>query len=203
MTEIIVDGVTTTLPDAGQETVADVVGLVSSTLDAKKRIVRVYVDDKEVTGEREQHLRSLASLSSISLETGLASDLANETLASIEEFQTALMAELNRAVEMFRMDTFEKANEVFARCLDGMQVLLNTTLSVASLLQVGAPDVVTGDSTLEENTRKISRVLDELISAQTNRDSILVADLIEYELHPLLEDWTGVVESLRGISVAV
>ena len=203
MTEIIVDGATVSLPDAGQETVADVVGLVSSTLDPKKRIMRVFVDEKEVTGAREQHLRSLASLTSISLETGLASDLANETLVSIEEFQQALIEELSRAIEMFRMDTFEKANEVFARCLDGLRILLNTTLSVASLLQVGAPDVVTGESTLEENTRQISRILDEMISAQTNRDSILVADLIEYELHPLLEDWTGVVESLRGISVAV
>ena len=203
MTDILVDGASVTLPDAGQETVADVVGLVSSKLDTKKRIIRVLVDDEDVTGNREQHLRTLASLKKIALETGLASDLAKETLESIDEFQVSLLAELSRAAEMFRIDTFEKSNEVFARCLDGLQVLLNTTLSVASLLQVGAPEVMTSEGTLEESTRKIGRILDELIEAQTNRDGILVADLIEYELHPLLEDWNSVTESLRGLSTAI
>jgi hypothetical protein len=203
MTDILVDGASVTLPDEGQETVADVVGLVSSKLDAKKRIIRVFVDDDEVTGNREQHLRTLASLNKISLETGLASDLAQETLESIDEFQSALINELSRTAELFRIDTFEKSNEAFARCLDGLQILLNTTLSVAGLIQVGAPEVVAGEGTLEECTRKISRILDELIEAQTNRDGILVADLIEYELHPLLEDWPTVTESLRGLSVAL
>jgi len=190
-----------TLPEAGQETVADVLGLVASTLDTKKRIIRVHIDGVEVTGNRNEHLRMLPSLTTIEMETGLASDLASDSLDSIEEFLVALLAELTRAAVLFRSDTFEKANEVFARCMDGMRILLNTTISVAGLLQVGAAEVGTGQGNLEENTKRVGRVLDEMIEAQTNRDSILIADLIEYELNPLLEDWNGAIESLRGIRI--
>jgi len=189
------------LPEAGQETVADVLGLVASTLDTKKRIIRVHIDGVEVTGNRNEHLRMLPSLTTIEMETGLASDLASDSLDSIEEFLVALLAELTRAAVLFRSDTFEKANEVFARCMDGMRILLNTTISVAGLLQVGAAEVGTGQGNLEENTKRVGRVLDEMIEAQTNRDSILIADLIEYELNPLLEDWNGAIESLRGIRI--
>jgi|GEM_PF-2568139 len=201
MTELRVDGDIVTLPEAGQETVADVLGLVASTLDTKKRIIRVHIDGVEVTGNRNEHLRMLPSLTTIEMETGLASDLASDSLDSIEEFLVALLAELTRAAVLFRSDTFEKANEVFARCMDGMRILLNTTISVAGLLQVGAAEVGTGQGNLEENTKRVGRVLDEMIEAQTNRDSILIADLIEYELNPLLEDWNGAIESLRGIRI--
>lgn len=197
--EVYLDGAAVQVPEKMPETVGDLVGQVAAEIDSKRRVIGVSLNGEDITGQRERHLEPMPEDGKLELTTGLASALALDTLGSIEEFHAALLKELSRASDEFRMGSFEKANDVFARCMDGLQVLLNTTLSVASLLQVEVEEIQTGEQTLADNTGKISRILDELIEAQTNRDGILIADLVEYELNPLLEDWAGAVTSLKSI----
>jgi hypothetical protein len=200
--KVIVDGKSVDLPLEGQNTIGDVVGLVSSDLDTKRRIIRVIVDGQDITGQAEAHMQAKNGLETIEITTGLASDLALETLDGIKEFHNALELELNRAADEFRMGNTLKSNEMFARCVDGLQILLRTTISVANLLQVDSKDIQAGPHKMSDVTQNISKVLEELISAQVNRDSILIADLIEYELKPLLDDWQDAREQLRRIGKA-
>ncbi len=199
---VIVDGKPVELPAEGQKTIGDVVGSVSKDLDAKRRIIKVVVDGQDITGQAEAHLQSRSGGEKVEITTGLASELALETLDGIRDFHGALELELNRTADEFRMGNNQKSNEMFARCLDGLQILLRTTVSVANLLQVDSAKVKAGSGNMNAVTENIARVLQELIEAQINRDAILIADLIEYELKPLLDDWQDAREQLRLIGKA-
>lgn len=199
---VIVDGKPIDLSFEGQNTIGDVVGHVSSELDTKLRIIRVVVDGQDITGKSDAHNQGIQGVGTIEVTTGLATVLALETLDGIQDFHNALELELNRAADEFRMGNTVKSNEMFARCVDGLHILLRTTISVANLLQVDSKEVEAGSHKMSDVTADISKVLEELINAQVNRDSILIADLIEYELKPLLDDWQDAREHLRRIGKA-
>ncbi len=184
-------------PEAG--TIADVVGTVAQDLDEQLRIIKVSYNGEDITGKPERHLQAIDGSSDFELETARAVDLANETLGSIVEFHGAVVKELANTAEMFRATSFEQANDRLLRCIDGLQVLTRTTLSITTLFQVTPGEIDTGNQTLEKLTEKISSILGEMIEAQENRDSILIADLVEYELQVLLEDWMTGIQSLQRL----
>jgi len=181
-------------------TIADVIGTVAQELDEGLRIIKVSYNGEDISGQPERHLDALNGSSVFELETARAVDLANETLESIVEFHGALVKELGKTTETFRAGSFEQANEQLLRCLDGLHVLTRTSHSVGTLLQVSAIDIQAGQQNLEKLTEKISSILEEMVQAQENRDSILLADLIEYELQVLLEDWNVGLGNLQRMS---
>ncbi len=184
-------------PDAN--TIADVVGTVAQDLSTDLRIIKVSYNGEDITGKPERHMQVINGEGSFELETAKALDLATETLESIVDFHGAVVKELNRTAEEFRTGSFEKANDFLLRCVDGMHVLLRTTHSVTTLIQVNVTDVLAGQQNLEALTRKISSILDEIVQAQENRDAILIADLIEYELLVQLEDWATGLSNLQTL----
>jgi hypothetical protein len=184
-------------PEAG--TIADVIGTVSQDLDDQLRIIKVSYNGEDITGLPERHMQTINGSGDFELVTARAVDLANETLDSIVEFHGAVVKELSHTAEMFRSTSFEQANERLLRCIDGLHVLTRTTLSVATLFQVSSAEVEAGQYNLEKLPNKMSDILAEMIQAQENRDSILIADLIEYELQVLLEDWMQGISSLQRL----
>lgn len=200
---VYVDGTQVDMSDIPVETVADVIGMIAKDLDSSRRVVRVSVDGEDITGVSERHLETISAMSKFEITTAKATEFAAEVLESLSEFRNSLIKELEKTAEEFRSGSFEKSNEFLARCVDGLSVLLKTTMSVAGLLQLQLSQVKAGDKDLEASSRKINQVLEEMIEAQTNRDGILIADLIEYELNPLIDDWNAGIAYLKTTSGVV
>lgn len=200
--EIFVDGIPREITLQGTETVGDVVGSVSKDLDTKKRIVKVFLNGEDITGISQKHLDPAIQSMKFEISTGLASDLAAESLESIIDFHGSLLKEFQRSADEFRMGSYEASSNILSSCVDGLQVLMKTTMSVTNLLQKTPDTIQAGEMTLNETIQKIAAVLEEMIQAQTNHDGILIADLIEYEIHPLIEDWGQALQSMKNSGVA-
>lgn len=109
------------------------------------------------------------------------------------------MKELRSTAELFRLSNAERSNQSFIRCIDGLQVFMHSLESCRRLLGLSfelifVPATQGGSEiTVAENRRRLFEVLDAMIEAQTNQDLILLADLLEYELLPVLEDWRRII----------
>ncbi len=195
---VILDGKELQSLPEGLETVADYLGYIARDLDEQYRVSSVSLNGQDITGHADSHMTFTDRGTTLDVKTSKANSMGLETLESIEGFHGDLLKELQRTAEEFRLGGFEQANELFVRCLDGLQILLNTTFSVANLFQVKISDVVAGEQdNMEVAAKRMNEVFEEMIEAQMNQDGILIADLIEYELHPLLEDWMGAIGELK------
>ncbi len=202
MLDVIVDGKAVDVALTGEETVGDAIGLVAQDLDEDRCVIAINLDGEDITGLPDRHMRSASDCKRVEMSTGPVSRLAMETLESIVGFNDVLMKEMIHAAEEFRLGGVESSNNLFLRCLDGLQVLLKTTLSVGNLLKLKGEEIPAGDTNLDETTKKFSSLLDEIISAQRSQDTILIADLIEYEMIPLLEDWKNVLDHMQAVGTS-
>jgi len=158
------------------------------------RILRVRLNGEEITGKSwDSHLGlGLDEITDLEVETGLVSDLARETLGSLDEFIGGLIKELQRSAEQLRLGQSPNANDSLARALDGIQILGHTSPLVERGLGFDARGS-NGDP-INQKLARLEPILEDMFTAQKDGDVVLLADLIEYELIPYFQDRSKVVQ---------
>ncbi|APC41170.1 hypothetical protein [Clostridium estertheticum] len=99
-----------------------------------------------------------------------------EALKSVKEYMVNLINGIERAVEYFQAGEERKACELISPITEGIQ-----WMSEALML---TKNIHHQDITLQDMNEKLK----EIVEAFENEDFILIADLFEYELKPILED---------------
>lgn len=168
------------------------------------RVLQIRLNGEDITGRDRTHLAELPldQIRELDVETGDPAVLARSTLYSVADFLESLLKELASTAELFRTGNFERSNQSFVRCLDGLQVFMHSLESCRRLLGLSfelmfVPTTQGGSEiSIAENRRRLFEVLDAMIEAQTNQDWILLADLLEYELLPVLQDWRQVIPAV-------
>jgi hypothetical protein len=175
-------------------------------LKTGEQVLRVKLNGEDLTGKDRSHLKQMpiAEIQQIEIQTGNPKILARSSLYSVADFLEKLLKELQHTAEYFRLGDSEKSNRSFVRCLDGLQVFMHTLEQCRRLLGISfelmyvPSNSESYEITVAENRRKLFEVLDGMIEAQTNQDWILLADLLEYELIPVLEDWRQIIPIILG-----
>ena len=165
------------------------------------RVLQVKLNGEDVTGRDRSKLDEmpLAEIHDLDVETGDPKLLARSTLYSVADFLEMLLKEMQGAAGLFRRGYDEKSSGTFLRCLDGLQVFMHSLEKCRRLLGLSFELLYvptqngSGDITVAQNRGRLFEVLDAMIEAQLNQDWILLADLLEYELVPVLEDWRAIL----------
>ncbi len=134
-------------------------------------------------------------------------DLAFTLLESLEDIPgivEELDGELQRAARTLRMDYGADTFTVLSGVLEGLKNLINYVEEVKYGVEHLAERGLEIDETSLDCWEEYEEVFEEMLSSFEMQDWIGVADLIEYEIHPLLEEGRGkfieLRESLRGAS---
>jgi hypothetical protein len=173
-------------------------------------VLKVKLNGEDITGKDRAvlDLLPLEKIREVEIDTGDPRVLARTTLYSVADFLEKLLQELQQTAELLRLDYSDRSNQSFLRCIDGLQVFSHSLESCRRLLGISfellfvPPNLDMDVITVAENRRRLFEVLDSMIEAQTNQDWILLADLLEYELVPILEDWRQIIPIILGETTA-
>jgi len=99
----------------------------------------------------------------------------------------ALCEDFGRIADSFRMDDEVKANNHFALAVDNLQTFFRIVQEALLLIGRNFNDLRIDGMPMTAYMEQFGAKLGELIDVQKNHDWVLLADLIEYELAPLLK----------------
>jgi hypothetical protein len=99
--------------------------------------------------------------------------------------------------EAFRGFEVARANEDLQELAQGIGTLVSIAQALGQAVGVPLDTVGSRGKTAGEMIAGLSSQTNELIQARESGDWITVADIIEYDLAPLLQEWPGVLEALR------
>ncbi len=80
--------------------------------------------------------------------------------------------------------------------MEQLRLLLTGLGAIAQAVHLTAP--LQGDHSSNLELAELQQVLNPVVSALENRDHVLLADVLDYEVTPLLERWTSELESIAG-----
>ncbi|MCA9783296.1 MAG: hypothetical protein KDC10_10170 [Calditrichaeota bacterium] len=162
--------------------------------DSGLLITHVRVNGEDVTGRDLNAIDGLGKPQSLELGVHRPEELVAESLKVTAEMVAPLRRDLATCADQLRIGDEATATLVLFRIIDNFELLKSGVTQMGRILTRYLPGelavVITGFSGTFEP------LLDEVISAQENRDLILLADLLEYELSEGLESWAVAIEPL-------
>lgn len=158
----------------------------------------------EVNGEffterypRESRYVPLGEVARLDLKTVSDTDMARAILTDAASQALTLVQALEKSAALFRLAAEDEANHYFAQVLEALRWLLQTGEGACQVLkvdlgQVSSPQL--GD--VSEFLKRFQDLLDEMLQVYEEEDYILLADLMEYELLPMVQEWQKILSLL-------
>ncbi len=177
--------------------------LKEKAAEAGDTVLSVKLNGEDITGKDHTDLIELpvTDIEELEVQTGDPKQLARSTLYSIADFLEQLLKELQNTAELFRLNQSRRSNDSFLRCIDGLQVFMHTMESCRRLLGISyelifVPANDESERSVAECRRELFSTLDAMIEAQSDQDWVLMADMLEYELIPNLEEWRRIIPEI-------
>ncbi len=146
---------------------------------------------------RESRYITLGEVSTLDLKTVTDADMARGILGDAALKVQTLVEALEKGAALFRLAAEDEANYYFAQVLEALRWLLQTGEGACQVLQVdmgSATSPQIGD--VSEFLHRFEDLLDEMLQVYQEEDYILLADLMEYELLPMVQEWQKILSLL-------
>ena len=188
--------------DATMQGFEDIVGAMRETLDinAMTRAGRGLQDlhklltgssAEEVnawpTGIKEKVIRVLADLSEGVRLRRREMERPVETLHSTAEELRRSAFELEEVSVLLQQNEDEKAMSYVVRFSELVGSIVRMVSLLADTEEVSLDDLTIGEKSVRSFLESFNGILKELVEAFTTRDTVLIGDLLEYEISPRLE----------------
>jgi len=141
-------------------------------------------------------------VSRIEVGTMSREDLAIDTLDTMSEYLGRLNPELLRIAGLWRVGNDIQANEAFVFCVEGLRWFRHSVDLSRQVLPNDFERITDSGRPLYALEEQFDRTVDDMLSAQSEADWILMADLVEYELYPHLELWKGEINKITAENAA-
>lgn len=205
MAQIFIDGQERRLDLTDTRTLGDIFSRIAKVVEDAGRLMATAALDGSTLAEEETRERMELPADSVSrIEVGTMSreDLAIDTLDTMAEYLCRLNPELRRIAGLWRVGNDIQANEAFVHCVEGLRWFRHSIDLSRQVLPKDFERITDGGRPLYALEEQFDRTVDDMLSAQSEADWILMADLVEYELNPHLEVWKGEINKITTESAA-
>ncbi len=144
--------------------------------------------------------KPVADVQSIEINTDTFRAVSIRALDSMDEYVEGLVGLVEQSADKFRTDDETSANKNFINCVEGLQTFIGIIDKVKSINGLDFESMKHNDGAVSVKEQELLQVLNTLFAAQKSRDWITLADILEYELAPLIVEWK---EILRAIANAL
>jgi hypothetical protein len=132
----------------------------------------------------------------VDLVTATQKEIAMATIYDSVLVLEKVKGALKKVVELLLTGEFEKSMKSFSQCVSSIQTVFTM---MGSMKTSGLLNFVEGRSYVNEFIEKssvINGMLTRIVDAISLEDSIMTADIVEYELLPMIDGWENTMPAL-------
>ncbi len=176
--------------------------LLDSILQCKPELgnfySRVSLNQEEVAPDSESIRETpVAKIETLETEISSLPQIVNKNLANIQAYLGKLIPGIERAAGLFRSGDEKEANQFFIHIIDGMDWFSQVVESLEK-----AVDLIPGSRRLDEGQvkgrqEKLVTLVQQMEEANKNKDWVLLADLLEYEILPYYNEWQALLPQFK------
>ncbi len=122
-------------------------------------------------------------------------EMALNNVNNAMEYLNLLIPGVEKTSELFRTKSSEEANKSYLECIEGLTWFQEVIENVKIALKQGPSETSLDSKNAEEFQKRLVSLTKELTDAQSKKDWVMLADLLEYELAPFLEEWRSLLPS--------
>ena len=128
-------------------------------------------------------------------------EIVSKNLENTEQYLEKLLPGIEKAIELFQMEDETEANHFFLNIIDGIDWLSQVLDGVITALNIDIENKKILGKTIQERQTQLINLTQRLVEANKNKDWVLVADLLEYEVLPFYGEWSELIPEFRKMLV--
>jgi hypothetical protein len=189
MLSCVIDGQVKSFNLNGTDSLATMLeGLNSDLSKGGRFIASLLVNGEEVVDSISEKSRRLDGIDSIEITTETPVRLVGKILDEGENYIDGLRDCLMKVAGHFTSGS-ECAADSFAEAVQGLQWFVQMTDFIECTLNLDFQKLLRNGRPVAEYVNSLNGILQEIVNAQEGSDPVLLADIIEYDLVPHLEEW--------------
>jgi len=169
-------------------TLHDVVTQIETTLPQGHLIAEVELNDKILDSSWYHNAAKIYLLDddSLSIRTEDAAVIGGQALSISKSTLQLLLIDFEKIADSFRTQDATEANTLFVEGIENLQLYLK--LLEDSVFMLGRPlaNIKDSEGAFMRHIDSLSAKLDTIIQIQDQKDWVMLADMIEYEMLPAL-----------------
>lgn len=197
--EIIVDGESRELAITGITTFGELMGRIQAELVVYPSVItRVILNEEELDDAQEFGFGNfkIEDIASLILETEDTTTLAYQSLFDAQDYLPQVSAILENAAKLIREGNVQGGLLTASEALEVVSAFGQVLDSIRGAFQIDFTKVKVDDIILLDKLNMLNQHANDVLKATQDEDWTLFADLIEYELSPLLYEWMAVIPEL-------
>ncbi len=143
--------------------------------------------------------KPISDISSLVISTETFRNVSIRSLESMGQYLDGLAGMVEQSADKFRMEDDTEANKYFISCVEGLQTFVGIIDKVKTLNSLDFSAIEFEGSSLSKKEHELLSVLNSLFEMQKARDWISLADILEYELVPLVLQWKEILLSIAVV----
>jgi len=199
--EIIVDGNAQYPIDDQPDNLFELIVAIGQKLHEQGRsIMSVQLDDEAVSAEAlldSMKNKPLDTVQRLVITSENTRDLVYESLSEIEQSLPELPLACHELARLFQSETPDAGYEPFERLATIWGVIKERELMIANAMEMPLEELTVAGQPVKQFHDDLNGYLLEAMDALKSRDSVLLGDLLEYELAPRAEKETMIVDLLK------
>ncbi|VAX15321.1 hypothetical protein MNBD_NITROSPINAE03-574, partial [hydrothermal vent metagenome] len=121
-------------------------------------------------------------------------DLLKKMGAYLEGFSAGVC----EVADQFRMGSPEEASRILLQAIEGIGSFIELLSAVRLVTGSELSDLSYENKSLKEREEKLLDITKKIQASQEEKDWITIADLLEYELGPLMTEWKEMIPLLES-----
>ena len=139
----------------------------------------------------------LSEIETLEIEVTNLSDIVDKNIENADAYLMKLIPGIEKSVELFRMGNEQEANQFFINIIDGVD-WLSQVLDMILEAKAISPDAVFDGKSIQERRDNLITFTQQMVDANKNKDWVLLADLLEYEILPYYQEWSNLIPYFRA-----
>ncbi len=174
---------------ASISTLLDVITKIEVTLAPGSIMTEVILNDKILESNWYHNAAKIYLLDEDRLHVRVeeSSIIARQVLQNSKDQLSMLLKEIEEIADAFRIQDDTEANTKFVQGIENLQWFLKILEDATILIGKPLDTIVDNDIVFTSYIADLSQQLDKVIDIQQQKDWIMLADVLEYELIPALE----------------
>ena len=162
-------------------------------------IRQMWLDGKEFpSDDREALQKNPSDIDSLEVELANLKDLVATNIANALNYLKKLIPGFEQAADLFRTGNEQEANKYYLQILDGID-WFSQVVSVIMQPEDGEAELPDADGeSLQVRQKKLTDLMSQMLEANQNKDWVLLADILEYEMVPFYKDWENILSKLEN-----
>ncbi|MHB1645187.1 MAG: hypothetical protein ACYCSW_01580 [bacterium] len=201
--EIIIDGNKIDFTPNTSETVYDfLINKIRDFIPKNMVIKEIFLDDKKyddlMIDDEKAKTFKLTSNGTLKINTMTSDELVMQSLNSIESYFSDLLKNLGKVADLLREGNDKEGFTGFAADLKGIGAFVQVMDKIALFLNIDYSTYKYKERSIKDYFDDTEKLLSNILETQKTLDYVMLADLIDFEMEPLIKTWKEVILTLKS-----